>query len=100
MPHVSFSEQLAQISDLYPVCLVPGVDGVIFPREWKKALWDRYAVALSEAFGINPKTVTKWRKRQAVGDQKTAWEFLEDLLSVIPYRIHNILTDNGIQFAE
>ncbi|MCW2267106.1 transposase-like protein [Gluconobacter cerinus] len=27
--------------------------------------------ALSEEFGINPKTVVKWRKRQTVEDQKT-----------------------------
>ncbi|ARW49099.1 RNA-directed DNA polymerase (plasmid) [Acetobacter pasteurianus subsp. pasteurianus] len=27
--------------------------------------------ALSEEFGINPKTVAKWRKRQSVEDQKT-----------------------------
>ncbi|MBS1084622.1 DDE-type integrase/transposase/recombinase, partial [Gluconobacter kondonii] len=33
-------------------------------------------------------------------DRKTAWEFLEHLLSIIPYRIHTILTDNGIQFAD
>jgi transposase-like protein len=26
---------------------------------------------LSEEFGINPKTVAKWRKRQTVEDQKT-----------------------------
>ena len=33
-------------------------------------------------------------------DRKTAWEFLEYLLKAVPYRIHTILTDNGIQFAE
>lgn len=33
-------------------------------------------------------------------DRKTAWEFLELLLDAVPYRIHTILTDNGIQFAE
>jgi hypothetical protein len=33
-------------------------------------------------------------------DRKTAREFLEHLLKVVPYRIHTILTDNGIQFAE
>jgi transposase InsO family protein len=33
-------------------------------------------------------------------DRKTAWEFLEHLLGAVPYRIHTILTDNGIQFAE
>ena len=33
-------------------------------------------------------------------DRRTAWEFLEHLLKAVPYRIHTILTDNGIQFAD
>lgn len=33
-------------------------------------------------------------------NRRTAWEFLEHLLEAVPYRIHTILTDNGIQFAE
>jgi len=33
-------------------------------------------------------------------DRRTAWEFLKHLLKAVPYRIHTILTDNGIQFAE
>jgi hypothetical protein len=33
-------------------------------------------------------------------DRKTAWEFLEHLLKAVSYRIHTILTDNDIQFAE
>jgi hypothetical protein len=33
-------------------------------------------------------------------DRKAAWEFLEHLLKAVPYRIHTILTDNDIQFAE
>jgi len=33
-------------------------------------------------------------------ERRTAWEFLEYLLKAVPYRIHTILTDNGIQFAE
>lgn len=33
-------------------------------------------------------------------NRKTAWEFLEYLLEEVPYRIHTVLTDNGIQFAE
>ena len=33
-------------------------------------------------------------------NRKTAWEFLEHLLESVPYKIHTILTDNGIQFAE
>jgi hypothetical protein len=33
-------------------------------------------------------------------DRKTAWEVLEHLLKAVPYRIHTILTDNGILFAK
>jgi len=33
-------------------------------------------------------------------NRKASWEFLEHLLEAIPYHIHTILTDNGIQFAE
>jgi len=33
-------------------------------------------------------------------NRRTAWEFLEHLLDDVPYRIHTVLTDNGIQFAE
>ena len=33
-------------------------------------------------------------------NRRTAWEFLEHLLEAVPYRVHTILTDNGIQFAE
>jgi len=32
-------------------------------------------------------------------DRRTAWKFLEHLLKAVPYRIHTILTDNGIPFA-
>lgn len=33
-------------------------------------------------------------------DRRTAWEFLEHLLQAVPRRIHTILTDYGIQFAD
>ena len=33
-------------------------------------------------------------------DRRTAWEFLERLLEAVPYHIHTVLTDHGIQFAE
>lgn len=32
--------------------------------------------------------------------RKTAWEFLERLLETVSYRIHTILTDHRIQFAD
>jgi IS30 family transposase len=45
---------------------------------------------------------SKFAVTQLVGkaDRRTAWEFLEHLLKAVPYRIHIILTDNGIQFAK
>lgn len=33
-------------------------------------------------------------------DRKTAWEFLQHMLEAVPYQIHAILTENGLQFAE
>jgi hypothetical protein len=33
-------------------------------------------------------------------DRRTAWEFLLHMLEAVPYEVHTILTDNGIQFAE
>jgi hypothetical protein len=33
-------------------------------------------------------------------DRRTAWELLEHLLEVVPYRIHTIPSNNSIQFAE
>ncbi len=33
-------------------------------------------------------------------DRKTAWELLQHMLEAVPCRVHTILTDNGIQFAE
>ncbi len=36
----------------------------------------------------------------AKADRKTAWEFLQHMLEAVRYRVHTVLTDNGIQFAE
>jgi hypothetical protein len=36
----------------------------------------------------------------ATADRKTAWEFLQLMLEAVPYQVHTVLTDNGIQFAE
>ncbi len=33
-------------------------------------------------------------------DRQTTWEFLQHMLEAVPYQVHTILTDNGIQFAE
>ncbi|MFM7444338.1 MAG: DDE-type integrase/transposase/recombinase, partial [Tabrizicola sp.] len=36
----------------------------------------------------------------ATADRKTAWEFLQHMLEAVPYQVHIVFTDNGIQFAE
>jgi hypothetical protein len=36
----------------------------------------------------------------ATADRKTAWEFLQHMLEAVPYPVHTVLTDNGIQFGE
>lgn len=36
----------------------------------------------------------------ATADRKTAWEFLQRMLEDVPYQVHTVPTDNGIQFAE
>jgi hypothetical protein len=33
-------------------------------------------------------------------DRPTAVRFLEALIVAVPYRLHTVLTDNGIQFAD
>jgi hypothetical protein len=36
----------------------------------------------------------------STADRKTAWEFPQYMLEAVPYQVHTILIDNGIQFAE
>ncbi len=98
---------------------------------------------LAAQYGLNHKTVAKWRKRAFVNDVppigyfhidiaevrtgegklylfvaidrtskfafaqlhptanvKTAVNFLAALIKAVPYRIHTVLTDNGIQFGD
>jgi hypothetical protein len=33
-------------------------------------------------------------------NRKTAWVFVDHLRAAVPYRIHTILTEKSIQFAE
>ena len=52
--------------------------------------------------GIAERGTAKFAVAQlvATADRKTAWEFLQHMLEAVPYQVHTILTDNGIQFAE
>ena len=61
---------------------------------------------LSEAFGINPKTVAKWRRRQTVEDQKTGPEEPRstvlsetDESMIVAFRRHTLLPLNDCLYA-
>ena len=49
-------------------------------------------------FGRGPPTARGHRNR--FGYRLIAKAFLEKLAKIVPYKIHTILTDNGIQFAK
>ncbi|WP_024716725.1 hypothetical protein, partial [Gluconobacter oxydans] len=40
----SLAKEAAAAPVVAPRCLVPLFDGVLFSREWKEALWDRYVM--------------------------------------------------------
>jgi hypothetical protein len=40
------------------------------------------------------------RRAARKADRQTAVRFLEALIAAVPYRLHTVLTDNGIQFAD
>lgn len=50
--------------------------------------------------GIDRTSELAVTKRVDMADRRTAWAFPEYLLKAVTYRIHTILTDNGIQFAD
>jgi hypothetical protein len=72
-------------------CLISGFDGAVFSREWKEALWARFFTAapqrlrrpvercnivkeslrtLASRYGINQKTVAKWKRRLGEGSRR------------------------------
>ena len=51
--------------------------------------------ALAARYGLNPKTVAKWRGRTTTGPA-----FLRNAVAAFPYRIRIVLTDNGTPFAD
>ena len=79
--------------------------------------------ALGKRYGINQKTVAKWKRRETVEGKlylyvaidrtskfafvqlvkktgrTSASAFLEALIAAVPYKIQTVLTDNGIQFT-
>jgi transposase InsO family protein len=63
---------------------------------------------LAARYGINPKTVAKWKKRSSTADRQTGPTdprstvlSVEDEAVIVAFRrIHTVLTDNGTHFIE
>ncbi len=94
-----------------PLCRLPDIDG----DKPKRQRFKRYPIGffhmdiaeVQTAEGklylfVGIDRTSKFAVTQLVdkADRRTAWEFLEHLLEAVPYRIHTILTGNGIQFAD
>lgn len=108
-------------------CLIPGFDGAIFSTDWKEALWVsffhgsartteavRRAIqhseeslrALAGRYGINQKTVAKWKRRTSVADlptgpQKPRSTVLsgEDEAVIVAFRRHTLLPLDDCLYA-
>jgi hypothetical protein len=97
-------------------CLIPDFDGAFLSRKSKDGLWDRFyiggpqrqrrsVVTLSKRYGINPKTVTKWRKRSSVADRPTGPKepkstvlSIKDVI-VVAFRRHTLLPLDDCLYA-
>jgi hypothetical protein len=99
--------------------LIPGFDGASLSSVWRDAPWDRFFAgaparrrqsierynhsqaslnALARRYGINPKTVSKWKKRTSVADRRTGPKeprstvlSPEDEAVVVAFREHTLL---------
>ena len=99
-------------------CLVPGFDGALFSREWKDAPWDRFCTAaprrqrqfveryLASRYGVNQKTIAKWRQRSSVNDLPTGPKqarstvlSAEDEAIVVAFRRHTLLPLDDCLYA-
>ena len=106
--------------------MVPGFDGAVFSREWKDALWARFCTAapprqrqsverqhsqeslraLASRYGVNQKTIAKWRQRSTVDDLPTGPKqarstvlSLEDEAIVVAFRRHTLLPLDDCLYA-
>ena len=105
-------------------CLIPGFDCALFSPAWRDALWARFFMAaprrqrqsvegsqkslraLAEHYGINQKTVAKWRKRSSVADLPTGPKEPkctvlsgEDEAIVVAFRRHTLLPLDDCLYA-
>ena len=68
----------------------------------KRRQFKLYPIGVFHNLFVGIDRTSKFAVTQLVdkANRKAYWEFLEHLLEAIPYHVHTILTDNGIQFAE
>ena len=99
--------------------MIPEFDGALFSREWREALWSqvlhgsattteavRRAIqhsqeslrTLARRYGINQKTVAKWKRRSSVADLPTGPRearstvlSIEDEAIIVAFRRHTLL---------
>src|ERR1700757_355984 len=110
-----------------PRCLVPSFDGAFLSRDSKEALWDKFCTAapttteairraiqnsqeslraLAKRYGINQKTVAKWKKRGSVVDLPTGPTearstvlSVEDEAIIVAFRRHTLLPLDDCLYA-
>ena len=108
-------------------CLIPGFDGAFFSLDWKDALWARFSTAaprtteairraiqhsqeslraLAKRYGINQKTVAKWKKRTSVADLPTGPKeprstvlSIEEEAIIVAFRRHTLLPLDDCLYA-
>ncbi len=99
-------------------CLIPGFNGAIFSREWNGSATTTEAVrraiqnsqeslrALAKRYGINQKTVAKWKKRTSATDlptgprePKSTVLSIEEEAIVVAFRRHTFLPLDDCHYA-
>ncbi len=117
----------ATASRLRCYCLVPNFNGALFSREWKDALWAKFYMGaprrqrrsvgaiqhsqeslrtLAKRYGINQKTVAKWKIRTSVADLPTGPKdahstvlSLEEEAIIVAFRKHTLLPLDDCLYA-
>src|SRR3954449_7634573 len=108
-------------------CLIPGFDGAVSTPEWKDALWARFSTGapprqkavrraiqhsqeslrrLAQRYGINQKTVAKWKARSSVSDLRTGPKeprstvlTVEEEAVIVAFRRHTLLPLDDCLYA-
>lgn len=106
--------------------LIPDFDGAVFSQSWRDALWARFTTeaprrqrrsverqhsqeslrALAKRYGINQKTVAKWKKRTSVADVPTGPKnptstvlSIEEEAVIVAFRRHTLLPLDDCLYA-